>query len=54
MLKDLWDLVQGLVGLKESFQKAKRERKDRIAEYFTTIGIIIQESVDISAVRFIF
>ena len=47
MLKDLWDLVQGLVGLKESFQKAKRERKDRIAEYFTTIGIIIQESVDI-------
>jgi len=47
MLKDLWDLAQGLVGLRDSFEKAKRERKDRIAEYFTTIGKIIQEAADI-------
>ena len=46
MLKDLWDLAQGLVGLKDSFAKAKRERKDRIAEYFTSIGFIIQEAAD--------
>jgi len=47
MIKDLWDIAQGLLGLKDSFLKAKRERKDRIAEYFSTIGNIIQEAVDI-------
>ena len=47
MLKDLWDLAQGLVGLRDSFEKAKRERKDRIAEYFATVGNIIQEAADI-------
>jgi len=47
MIKDLWDIAQGLLGLKESFSKAKRERKDRIAEYFLTIGNIIQEAADI-------
>lgn len=46
MLKDLWDLAQGLVGLKDSFAKAKREKRDRIAEYFTSIGTIIQEAAD--------
>ena len=47
MIKDLWDIVQGLLSLKDSFAKANRERKDRIAEYFLTIGNIIQEAVDI-------
>lgn len=47
MLKDLWDLAQGLVGMKDSFEKAKRDRKDRIAEYFTTVGTIIQEAAEI-------
>ena len=47
MIKDLWDITQGLLGLKDSFSKAKRERKDRIAEYFLTIGNIIQEAADI-------
>ena len=47
MIKDLWDITQGLLGLKDSFSNAKRERKDRIAEYFLTIGNIIQEAADI-------
>ena len=47
MIKDLWDIAQGLLSLKDSFSKAKRERKDRIADYFSTIGNIIQEAADI-------
>jgi hypothetical protein len=47
MLKDLWDIAQALVGMKDSFKKAQRDRKDRIAEYFTTTGTIIQEAADI-------
>ncbi len=47
MIKDLWDITQGLLGLKDSFANAKRERKDRIAEYFLIIGNIIQEAADI-------
>ena len=47
MLNDLWDLAQGLAGLRDRLEKAKRERKDRIAEYFTTTGNIIQEASDI-------
>lgn len=46
MIKDLWDIAQGLLGLKSSLSQAKRERKDRIAEYFATIGEIIQEAAD--------
>jgi hypothetical protein len=47
MLKDLWDIAQGLLGMKDSFEKAKRDRKDRISDYFSTIGTIIQEAADI-------
>jgi len=47
MIKDLWDIAQGLLGLKNNFMKAKRDRKDRIAEYFSTIGNIIQDAADI-------
>ncbi len=47
MLKDLWDIAQGVVGLRDSFENARRERKDRLAEYFTTIGNIIQEAADV-------
>ena len=46
MIKDLWDIAQGLLGRKSSFDQAKRERKDRISEYFATIGNIIQEAAD--------
>lgn len=47
MIKDLWEIAQGLLGLKRNFDQAKRERKDRISEYFTTIGNIIQEAADV-------
>lgn len=46
MIKDLWEIAQGLLGLKRNFDQANRERKDRISEYFTTIGNIIQEAAD--------
>ena len=47
MIKDLWDIAQGLLSLSGNFSKAKRERKDRIAEYFLKLGNILQEAADI-------
>ena len=47
MIADLSAIVQGLLGMKGAFSKAKRDRKDRIAEYFSTIGNIIQGAADI-------
>jgi len=46
MIKDLWDIAQGLIGLKSSFNQAKRDQKDRISEYFESIGNIIQDTAD--------
>jgi hypothetical protein len=47
MIIDLLDIAQGLLGFKDSFAKAKRDRKDRIAEYFLKLGNIIQETADV-------
>lgn len=47
MIKDLLDIAQALIGLKSNFSDAKRDRKDRIADYFLEIGNIIQSAADI-------
>ena len=47
MIFELWNATQGLLGLMDMFKKGDRERRDRIADYFCTIGGIIKECAEV-------
>lgn len=43
MLRELLDVAKGLLGFKDQFTQARRERRDRLADYFATIAKTIEE-----------
>ncbi len=40
--KTIWDVGKGLFGMRAELQKAERARRDRVAEYFTDLGSLIE------------
>jgi len=45
--KTLWDVGKGIFGIRGELQKARRERRDRLANYFSELAELI-ESVSAS------
>jgi ubiquinone biosynthesis protein UbiJ len=40
--KTIWDVAKGLFELREGLQKAKRDRKDRLAAYFGELAALLE------------
>jgi hypothetical protein len=45
--KTIWDVGKGIFGIREELQKARRDRRDRLANYFSELAALI-ESVSAS------
>ena len=46
MISDLLNFAKEILGLKDLLAKAKRERRDRIADYFGVVATTIQDAAD--------
>jgi hypothetical protein len=46
MVGDLLDIARSLLGFKNEFSRARRERRDRIADYFAVVAQTIQDSAE--------
>lgn len=40
----IWEVGKGLFGMRGQLAKAARERKDRLAQYFTDLGLLIEQT----------
>ena len=43
MIKDILDIARTLFGLRGKLREARRDRRDRIADYFDNISLTVQE-----------
>lgn len=42
IISTIWDVGKGLFGLRTEIEKARRDRRDRAAQYFSDIGSLIE------------
>lgn len=42
--KTIWDVAKGLFGVRAELEKARRERRDRAAEYFSNLARLVEET----------